>query len=240
MSAYIQRIAERLNEGLRLRNAKNVFQLSKVLSHELQSLDPNDFDPEVQADFAQLRHEIKVLSEQRQLSKMDNGAISVSLLISTLKQYRGQGSGGTSRSFAFIHDAALRTIIERDYNELHVILFPSTAWKSTVIMAGSILEAILYDRLANRPAGAATAVSSSKAPSGHVDKWTLEQMIVVAADIGSLPPARAETIDRVLRNYRNFVHPRREIKEEHSCGEPEATMAKGALDAVCEFCEANP
>ena len=55
----------------------------------------------------------------------------------------------------------LREIIERDYKELTLVLFPGGAWKSTVIMAGSILEAILYDVLASDLAVNAKALASS-------------------------------------------------------------------------------
>jgi len=36
-----------------------------------------------------------------------------------------------------------------------------------------------------------------------------------------------------LRDYRNFIHPKKEIRTGYPCTEAEAFMAKGALDAVC-------
>jgi hypothetical protein len=48
---------------------------------------------------------------------------------------------------------------------------------------------------------------------------------------------RARTIDQVLRDYRNFVHPKKEIRAEHACSEAEALLAKGALDGVCNYFE---
>jgi hypothetical protein len=53
-----------------------------------------------------------------------------------------------------------------------------------------------------------------------------------------MPQARAASIDQVLRDYRNFVHPRKELKAAHHCTEAEATLAKGALDVVCNHLEA--
>jgi hypothetical protein len=58
----------------------------------------------------------------------------------------------------------LKGIIERDYKELTLVLFPGGAWKSTVIMAGSILEAILFDLLGSDPATQAKAMASQAAP----------------------------------------------------------------------------
>jgi hypothetical protein len=63
--------------------------------------------------------------------------------------------------------------------------------------------------------------------------WTLHDMIEVAADIGLIPNDRSKTFDQVLRDYRNFVHPKKEVRAGHPCTEAEAMMAKGALDGVC-------
>jgi hypothetical protein len=147
------------------------------------------------------------------------------------------------KSFAFVHDTALRTIIERDYQELTRVLFPENAVKSTVIMAGSILEAILFDLLLQDPV---QAMGSSEAPrkrGGAVkditrdqpeDQWALADLIAVATNLGLLPADRERTIDQEIRHYRNYVHPRKEIRSAHPCTEAEAMIAMGALDAVCE------
>jgi hypothetical protein len=69
------------------------------------------------------------------------------------------------------------------------------------------------------------------------DEWRLVNLIEVAVDLGLLPQDRADTIDQVLREYRNFVHPRKELKAAHPCTEAEAYLAKGALDGVCNQLE---
>jgi hypothetical protein len=160
-----------------------------------------------------------------------------------LGQHRGEGSRGVMRPFSYILDTGLRRIIERDYFELNAKLFPSGAWKSTVIMAGSILEAVLHDILADTKRIARTNASpkGAKGKGGiqiditvDPDGWKLVHLIDVAVDIGILPKDRAATIDQVLRDYRNFVHPRKEIKEQHECSEAEAGLAKYGLDGVCD------
>ena len=104
-------------------------------------------------------------------------------------------------------------------------------------MAGSILEAILYDALTKDAATLAKAKSSPMAPLAKFDlskgEWTLEYLIKVSAHIGIIPTNRAVSIDQVLRDYRNFVHPKKEIRSAHPCSEAEAYMAKGVLDGVC-------
>src|SRR5262249_10565839 len=154
--------------------------------------------------------------------------------IKVLQKYNGEGWRATTRSFSFIKGKDLREIIERDYKELTLVLFPGGAWKSTVIMAGSILEAILFDRLSD-PAWNTKAMGSSVAPKGKLENWRLEDLVKVAADIGVITKDRADTFDQVLRDYRNFVHPKKEIKAAHPCGEGEAQLAIGGLNAVCDL-----
>lgn len=213
----------------------------RLQAHELfeaiAKLDPRDFDPDGQVEFMFARVEVGIIARSGQSEKQKQQILNSLSLI--LDKYRGEGSHRVTRSFAFISDPQLQGIIERDYSELSRILFPAGAWKSSVIMAGSILEAILYDLLTADPVTQTKAVSSGKAPKTGNNalvkgEWNLHDLIEVATDIGLLPNDRAKTFDQVLRDYRNFVHPKKEIRTGHPCGDGEAMMAKGALDAVCD------
>jgi hypothetical protein len=55
---------------------------------------------------------------------------------------------------------------------------------------------------------------------------------MVSPETGVIPNDRAQSIDQVIRDYRNFVHPKKEIRAAHECSESEAFMAKGGLDGV--------
>lgn len=150
------------------------------------------------------------------------------------------------RSLGFVQNADLRKIVERDYRELTQILFPEGAWKSVVIIAGSILEAILYDLLTRDAARIAAAMASPKAPKKkgglvkditqdtHEDEWKLANLIEVAIDLTLLPQAKADTIDQVLREYRNFVHPKKEATLRQELGDAEGMLALGALNGVID------
>jgi hypothetical protein len=179
------------------------------------------------------------LNDNRQL--FDRAAKVCGRVVAVLNSYSGQGAQALPRSFAFVHNADLRAIVERDYAELSHVLFPEGAWKSVVIMAGSILEAILYDLLVQDAPRAMASPEAPKKKGGLVkditqntaaDEWKLTDLIEVAVDLAFLPKERADTIDQVLRDYRNFVHPRKELKAAHPCTEAEALLAKGALDGV--------
>ena len=101
-------------------------------------------------------------------------------------------------------------------------------------MAGSVLEAILLDQLMT-PTNKAAATSAAAAPKSDIasGKWKLHDLIKVAAEIGLIPTDREGTIDQTLRDYRNFVHPLKELRAAHECSEAEALLAKGGLDGIC-------
>lgn len=239
MVDYIIRMVEELTDGNRdTRNS-----LRQPLADELDKLDPRDFLATARFEFVCLRAQIG--------QRVRAGQTLEDLtppLVQVLNKYGGDGSRAETRRFGFIINAQLRQIIERDYKELSLNLLRDRAWKSTVVMAGSILEAILFDVLTADPATLTKAEVSPRAPKekGKVKvkdiqsgEWKLHNLIEVATDIGVIPSERAETFDRVLRDYRNFVHPKVEIRAAHPCTEAEALMAKGALDAVSNFLESR-
>lgn len=237
MIAYIKQIAALIISS---KEPAERFRYTKALSEELDRLDPREFLPDARFPFVRCRTEARYLASAPGLG-MPSFLIELARDVDSLvEKFQVTGAGPAVRGFRWLSTAGLSDIIARDYAELSNVLLPDGAWKSTVIMAGSILEAILLDLLTQDPARFTAASSSSKAPRDgagavkHQDSWTLYHLIEIGVDIKLLPPDRAKTFDQVLRDYRNFVHPRKEIRAKHACGEGEALMAKGALDAVCD------
>jgi hypothetical protein len=217
----------------------------REVAKELGRLDPRDFEPGFQCEFVRVRGNVVYLDTWH-INDIFAAQEALKAVIPVLDGYRGPGSGSITRHFPYLHDPDLRLIIERDYIELSLKLFPSGAWKSTVIMAGSILEAILFDVLSEPKRVSQTNASPKGAKAkGSVpvdirtdpDAWKLIHLIDVAVDTGILPADRGGTIDQVLRDYRNFVHPKKEIKAQHECTEAEAGLAKYGLDGVCNHFE---
>lgn len=246
MVAYIIRIAEEVViETTQTRDAGRIFNLLRAMQEELDRLDPRDFLPSAQYDFVVARLFARRWGSTSSISGTDFPQIKTMAerVIATLNQFGGEGSQVVHRSFAFVKDTDLRQIIERDYRELRLKVFPSRAWKSTVILAGSILEAILFDQLASDPLMLAKANASKGAPKDKsktvldlvAGDWKLASLIQVAAEINVIPADRAKSIDQVLRDYRNFVHPKKELRAQHSCNEAEALMSVGALEGVCNI-----
>jgi hypothetical protein len=172
--------------------------------------------------------------------------------------YGGEGSHIEKRTFAWVKNKALRSIVERDYKELMLKVYPSGAWKMTVVAAGSILEAILYDLLTRTPRRVKAAESEPSAPKKQDpkgpkgakvprgikkntgdDKWDLIDLIRVATKLNLLPADRGNAIDQTLRDWRNFVHPHKEIKAEYPMTDGEADAAIGNLKCVCNHLDNN-
>ena len=214
------------------------------LQREFSRFDPRDFEPAVQHEVMWLKARLEYLSGTSARHSASDIKADLDQVLHLLDGFRGDGSHGITRSFNFIADLELRNIVERDYFELTVKLFPSGAWKSSVIMAGSILEAILFDQLASAKwtshALASGKVPNNKGASVPFDDWKLFNLIDVAVDVKLLQKDPADTIHQVLRDYRNFVHPKKEIRSAHACTEAEGMLSLGALNSVCNYLEANP
>ncbi len=259
MVEYIKEIANQISAEASKVNIKpnlvkegslstSLYGLIDALAEELDRIDPREFPPGARFEFVKIRTISRNLAKSKGAVQMLKktpviGNVPIPTftkrLIDILDTYSGEGSAKTTRSFGFIVNEDLRTIIERDYRELNLLLIPSGAWKSAVILAGSILEAILYDVTNNRPNFREKASNSPKAPKSPIEFWKLGEAIEVSVDIGLLPMDRANTIDQVLRGYRNFVHPKKEGKMAYKCSEAEAFLAKGALDTVCNHLDAT-
>ena len=203
MIECIRRIAKELYELALCEKYTKTPKLIRVLREEIDQLDRRDFLPAAQYDFLILRIDIRRATEMG--FGKDRCSFHEKLAERTLEvldMYSGEGSRAETRSFDFISDADLKAIIERDYRELSLILLPDGAWKSTVVMAGSLEEAILYDVMTSDPATKSQAISSKSAPKSKKgikdidkDEWSLHDLIEVAGDIGLLAPERVKAFD---------------------------------------------
>lgn len=223
-----------------------LFDLFPEIVAEIDKLDPQDFVAAHQGEFLLCRRELKKWAGRTSFTEDQLNAprAAAEKLIAVIDEYQGSGSGGAKRDFSFVADVDVRGIVERDYEEVNQQLLPGRSWKSSVVMSGSILEAVLYDQLTCTPTRVAAAMGSGQAPrkrggavrditvDTRADEWSLSNLIEVAVDIGVLPGNRANSIDQILRDWRNFVHPRKELRSSHSLSEAEATAAKGMLDGV--------
>ncbi len=128
-------------------------------------------------------------------------------------------------SFPFVFDPKVRVICQRDYKELQKVR-RAKVHKSTIILSGGLLEALLLDVLKRRPTEAKASYKElyqgKKTPS--MARWKLEQLIAVAEDLGIITQG-ASQLSQTLREYRNLVHAAKEIRSGYKVKEEEAGIA---------------
>jgi hypothetical protein len=128
-----------------------------------------------------------------------------------------------TRTFGFINDPAIRSILERDYSEVQRA-YVAKCWKASIVLAGGLIEAMLVDRL---KANQAQAMASAKAPpknKSDIERWDLYDLILVATDLGYITPG-TDRLSHPLREYRNLVHAGNEVRNKLILGQEEARIA---------------
>lgn len=131
--------------------------------------------------------------------------------------------------FIFVSDVKLKEIIQRDYEEVQKVKNVNAA-KATIVLSGSLIEALLLDcLLKDEP----KALASTKAPSEkNFSEWTLNELIIVARDLGIISSdATSKFIDPV-RDFRNLIHPGKEKRSKIKFSMEEAHIAFQVLKIV--------
>ena len=129
------------------------------------------------------------------------------------------------REFRFVNDPNLRSLLERDYEEIQRA-FIAKCWKSVIILSGGGIEALLTDVLAQNALAARAAKSAPK--EANITKWDLADLIAVAVELKKVSKG-AERLSSPVRTYRNLVHPGNELRSGLTFGPEEARIALEVL-----------
>lgn len=142
----------------------------------------------------------------------------VSLQSSVLTNSFNSGFQGEALRVDFsslVSDARMRSILENRWNEITKCLEVGASLSATIMMGG-LLEA-LFLALINGIADKKQIFKAKAAPKDRktgdtlpLNEWTLNSYIEVGAELGWITVPSKE-ISIVLRNYRNFIHPEREL-----------------------------
>lgn len=106
------------------------------------------------------------------------------------------------KKFEFIADEKFRSILIRDFTELESCLENNSA-KSVLILSGSLIETILVEFFTHNPPKGKTKV--------QILKMNLSDLIDKAEESG-LISSRSKDLSIVIKDYRNLIHPGREIR----------------------------
>ena len=113
----------------------------------------------------------------------------------------------------------------------------NSEWKAVTVLSGSVIEALLLDTLLalNGPQraqakAAADGIGGRSAPTDFGD-WGLAQYIAGARGVDLISKTTA-TACGLAKDFRNFIHPGKELRLGTACTRGTAHTATGALDHV--------
>lgn len=151
-------------------------------------------------------------------------------------------SGSEPPDFSFVTSADLKSICVRDYTEAR-LCNEAGACKATMVMCGSVMEALLLDALEKCAQKAKASKGAPRAKAGKVldlDRWSLGHMIDVAFDLEIIRKDTHALMPDQIREYRNLVHPAVERRKGIPLEEEEARASRSALDLVIKNLRSSP
>ena len=120
------------------------------------------------------------------------------------------------------------------------LCFSTGAYLSTILLCGSILEAVLLGAAGKDPKTFNQSKASPKR-DGKVkgfSEWKLAEFIDVAHDVGLLGPD-VRGFSHELRNFRNYIHPHKQIESGFKPDEHTATICFQVLRAALASVSGN-
>lgn len=143
-------------------------------------------------------------------------------------------------TLAFIDDSEYRLLLSGDVAAAHQAL-RNGEWKAATVLAGSVVEGLCL--WAIRKAGEEKAFAEAeRLHSGgvvkskqrkHLLEWQAGELIAVAASPRLIKEdARAVAVN--AKDYRNLIHPGRELRSQQRCTSGTAHVAVGGMQRVIE------
>ncbi|GAL01285.1 hypothetical protein JCM19314_729 [Nonlabens ulvanivorans] len=134
-----------------------------------------------------------------------------------------------NQDFNFIQDHQFKRILIRDYVELNNCL-ESKAFKSVLVLSGSIIEALLLEFLLNNPPNGYT--------KSKINKLKFFELIELSETI-NLISKTTKDLSTVIREYRNYVHPNKELRSKSDINEDKAVIACRLVNMVISSVKEN-
>ena len=128
----------------------------------------------------------------------------------------------------FIEDAPMQQILVRRWQECSRCLVGNAPLAATVMM-GALLETLLLARV-NKESNKKAIYTSTKSPKDKstgkplsLKDWSLKHYIDVAHDLGWVSQSTKD-VGVVLRDYRNYIHPYKELSHRIQLTMHDATL----------------
>jgi hypothetical protein len=125
----------------------------------------------------------------------------------------------------FIDDPVLNASLRLDISWASSAL-RNSEWKAATVLAGSVIEALLFWELQQHPLEKVPKVRNES-----LDKWHLPEYIRAAEQLRCVK-GNTITAARLAQNYRNLIHHGRSLRLGEACDQGTAHVAIGALGHV--------
>jgi len=126
--------------------------------------------------------------------------------------------------FEFIQDQRFKELLLRDYQEL-ITCLENKSSKAVLILAGSIIEAILVEYFLQN------------IPNGKTEDMLLRMVLGNLIDLAEkegLLTTREKNLASVVQDYRNLIHPGRQIREKEKYDFEAALIAKSLVSIIAD------
>jgi hypothetical protein len=167
------------------------------------------------------------------------GITPVFLLRDALAKCPDQFPAVTTSTLIFV-ESPYREVLRLDLSEVNRALTEGE-WKASTVLAGSVVEALLLWAVRQQSLPAIQAVVSqlqtskvlSRQPNSDLDWWDLSQFLEVSFALGLIGDSTAKQV-RLAKDFRNFIHPGRSLREKQQCNRGTALSAVSAVEHVVE------
>lgn len=132
-------------------------------------------------------------------------------------------------NFEFIADIRFRNLLIRDFKELQNC-FDNKAAKSVLILSGSIIETVLLEFF------------SHNLPEGKNQNQLLKMdlfALINEAEATGLISSKSKELSTVIKNYRNLIHPGREIRTKEEFDFETATVSFSLVKIILKELKEN-
>jgi hypothetical protein len=164
---------------------------------------------------------------------------AMTTLYQLLKMCPDEAISEHAAGLPFILDQTLRDSIRSDISSAESA-FNNGEWKASTVLAAAAVEALLLWSIKQcSDAERQSAINRIKLnlDAAHPENWTLPNYIDVARQLGHIEP-ETSTEARLAKDFRNLIHPGREIRLNQKCDRGTALSALAALDHIVRDLEA--
>ena len=160
----------------------------------------------------------------------------ISIIHDILLKCPDEAVSANAAGLEFIDDMDLRNSLRLDLSSVNSAL-SNGEWKAATVLAGSVTEALLLWAIREvspaRQTDIDAAMASHNVSEKDLNRWVLDHYNKVAKDLSIIQDRTFNQVD-LAREFRNYIHPGREIREKVRCGVGTAHSAVAAVELVIE------